>query len=283
MADSTIEISRAVLAALAGGGAVACTTIVAAPQGQSPAPGTKMLVRPDGTTVGSVGGGPLEQAVVRAGLDAIPNHTSDSIYLLADGSEARRQSAGFADSFQVLIEVIEPPATLLVVGAGHIGRSLAKFGAEVGFSVAVLDDRPDYADPALLPEADRVICEDFAQAMKDFPINQSTYIVMVTRGHKQDEISLRASVGRGAAFVGMIGSRRRTSAVLQHLADEGFSEDALAAVHTPIGIDIGAETPEEIAVSIVAELIMVRRGGKGGPMYYRRGAREANATGQPAT
>jgi xanthine dehydrogenase accessory factor len=283
MADSTGEISRAVLAALAGGGAVVCATVVAAPDGQTPAPGAKMLVRPDASTVGSLGGGPLEEAVIRLALEAIPNHSATSVYLLADGTEARRQSAGATGSFQTLIEVIEPPATLLVVGAGHIGRALAKFGAEVGFSVAVLDDRPDYADPALLPEADRVICADFEQAMKDFPINQNTYIVMVTRGHKQDELSLRASIGRGAAFVGMIGSRRRTGAVLQHLADEGFPQDVLDAVHTPIGIDIGAETPEEIAVSIIAELIMVRRGGTGGPMYYRRGAGQTAAIAQPAT
>jgi xanthine dehydrogenase accessory factor len=98
---------------------------------------------------------------------------------------------------------------------------------------------------------------------------------MVSRGHKQDELSLRRTVGRPAAYIGMIGSKRRTSTVLQHLAEEGFSREALDAVHTPIGLDIGAETPEEIAVSILAEIIMVRRGGTGKVMYYRHGRNEA--------
>ncbi|HTE83356.1 MAG TPA: XdhC family protein, partial [Dehalococcoidia bacterium] len=187
------------------------------------------------------------------------------------GREARRGDPNFERAAQVLIEVIEAPATLLVVGAGHIGRSLAKIGAEAGFSVAVLDDRPDYASPELIPEADRVICADFEEALHAFPINPNTYIVMVTRGHKQDELSLRVTVTSPAGYVGMIGSRRRTSAVLQHLLEDGIPKAALDRVHTPIGLDIGAETPGEIAVSIIAEIIMMRRGGHGGSMYYRRG------------
>jgi len=177
----------------------------------------------------------------------------------------------------VLIEVVEPPATLLVVGAGHIGRALARFGAEVGFSVAILDDRPDYADPARIPEADRVICADFEQALDAFPITSSTFVVLVTRGHKQDELSLRKVIGRPAAYIGMIGSKRRTGAVLEHLREEGFPAEVLDRVHTPNGLDIGAETPAEIAISVIAEMIMERRGGSGRPMYYRRG--QAVATG----
>jgi xanthine dehydrogenase accessory factor len=223
----------------------------------------------------------LEEAVRQQALAAFPEHSAGSLYLLEDGREVRRSDPEFENAYQILLEVIEAPATLLVVGAGHIGRSLAKIGAEVGFSVAVLDDRPDYASPELIPEADRVICADFEEALHEFPINENTYIVMVTRGHKQDELSLRATLTSRAAYVGMIGSRRRTGAVLQHLADEGYPQGALERVHTPIGLDIGAETPEEIAVSIIAEIIMVRRGGHGGAMYYRRGqpVSEAHAAG----
>jgi xanthine dehydrogenase accessory factor len=177
--------------------------------------------------------------------------------LLEDGRECRRGDPAFNSAAQVLIEVIEAPSTFLVVGAGHIGRSLAKIGSEAGFSVTVLDDRADYASPELIPEADRVICADFEEALASFPINSNTYIVMVTRGHKQDELSLRATV--------------TSPAVLQHLLEDGIPREALDRVHTPIGLDIGAETPGEIAVSIVAEMIMVRRGGQGGSMYYRRG------------
>jgi xanthine dehydrogenase accessory factor len=271
MPDSTAAISRAVVDAMAGGGTLVSATVVVAPAGGLPPAGTKMLVYPDGRQLGDFGGGPFEKSVVALALAAIPTHAVDSVYLLADGTEGRRQDLDHEGAFQVLLEVVEPPATLLVVGAGHIGRALAKFGAAVDFSVAVLDDRPEYADPSLLPEADRVICADFEEALKAFPINENTYIVMVTRGHKQDELSLRLTATSPAAYVGMIGSRRRTGAVLRHLEDEGLPREALERIHTPIGLDIGAETPEEIAVSIIAEIIMVRRGGRGTPMYYRRG------------
>jgi xanthine dehydrogenase accessory factor len=115
------------------------------------------------------------------------------------------------------------------------------------------------------------MCEDYEVALDRFPIDPNTTIVLVTRGHRQDELSLRRCLGRGAGYLGMIGSKRRTGAVLQHLRDEGFAEEELARVRTPIGLDIGAETPEEIAISIMAEVIMLRRGGQGGPMYSRRG------------
>jgi len=212
--------------------------------------------------------------VARACLDQVRKHGTRLARLDATGAEVAGRHV--ASCYDVLIEVVESPPVLLIVGAGHIGRSLCKLGAAVGFSVAVLDDRPDYANSERLPEAEQVLCEDFERALDRFPINRNTYVVMVSRGHKQDEISLRKTVGRPAAYIGMIGSKRRTSTVLAHLATEGFSPDALEAVHTPIGLDIGAETPEEIAVSILAEIIMVRRGGSGRVMYFRRGLAEAH-------
>lgn len=266
-----LAIVQGVLAALNGGDPVVSATVISAPTGSNLDPGAKMLVRRDGSTLGSLGGGPLEETVRRLAAEAFLEHSTGSVFLLSDGRECRRGDPHFERAAQILIEVIEAPATLLVVGAGHIGRSLAKIGAEAGFSVAVLDDRADYASTELIPEADRVICADFEEALDSFPISSNTYIVMVTRGHKQDELSLRATVTSPAAYVGMIGSRRRTAAVLQHLLEDGIPKEALDRVHTPIGLDIGAETPGEIAVSIVAEIIMARRGGQGGSMYYRRG------------
>ena len=121
--------------------------------------------------------------------------------------------------------------------------------------------------------ADRVICGDFVDELQRFAIDSSTYIVMVSRGHKQDELALREVAASGAAYVGMIGSLRRVSTVLTHLAQEGVPREALERVHTPIGLDIGAETPEEIAVSVVAELVLVRRGGTGQKLSELRRAR----------
>jgi xanthine dehydrogenase accessory factor len=121
--------------------------------------------------------------------------------------------------------------------------------------------------------ADRVICGDLIEELSRLEIDANTYVVLVSRGHKQDELSLREVVRSDAAYVGMIGSRRRVGTVLTHLAREGYPREALERVHTPIGLDIGAETPEEIAVSVVAELIQVRRGGTGQKLSELRKAR----------
>jgi xanthine dehydrogenase accessory factor len=129
-----------------------------------------------------------------------------------------------------------------------------------------------FANAERFPMADRVMAGDVGAHLDAFSIDSSTHVVMVSRGHKIDELALRHVVGRGAAYVGMIGSKRRVSTVLRHLAEEGYSVDALERVFTPIGLDIGAETPEEIAVSIMAEIVMVRRGGKGGQMREGRPA-----------
>ena len=262
------EIARAVLAAMQGGDPVVTATLVG---GNEPgvAVGAKLLVRRDGSTLGGLGGGLLERAVIEHCLAAIPRHAIETVRFTGDGALVEDRHADAA--VEVLIEVVEAPARLLIVGGGHIGRSLCKLGAEVGFSVTVIDDRPDYANRERFPEADHVLCGDFETVLADLPVDHNTYIVLVTRGHKQDELSLRCLVERPAAYLGMIGSKRRTGAVLSHLTDDGFDPAALARVHTPIGLEIGAETPEEIAVSILAELIMVRRGGSGGPMYYRPG------------
>jgi len=127
-----------------------------------------------------------------------------------------------------------------------------------------------YANAERFPMADKTLAGDVEQILRDFPIGGNTYIVMVSRGHKVDEQALRATVARGASYVGMIGSKRRTATVLRHMAEEGIDLEALEAVYTPIGFDIGAETPEEIAVSIMAEIIAVRRRGSGRPMREGR-------------
>jgi len=135
----------------------------------------------------------------------------------------------------------------------------------------VIDDRPEFADPKRFPEAERVIRGRFDEVLADYPLDRTTYFVAVTRGHKHDEASLRSVIGRGAAYVGMIGSRRRARAVLQHLSEEGADAAAIAQVHTPVGLGIGAESPAEIAVSVMAEIILVRRGGDGLPLGEGRG------------
>jgi xanthine dehydrogenase accessory factor len=272
--DLTREISAEVLRAAREGPSVAVATVIAAPEGAVPGPGAKLLVRRDGSHLGSFGGAEFESTLIEdclAAMNEFPRQPVQALYYRPDGPRIHRLEAkGGADAYEVMVEIVEAPVTLLIVGGGHIGLSLATIGAHVGFSVAVMDDRETYANDERFPMADFVKAGDFTQMIADFPIGTNTYVVMVTRGHKQDETALRAVVNRGAGYVGMIGSKRRVSTVLRHLAEEGFAIEALERVYTPIGFDIGAETPEEIAVSIMAEIIAVRRGGSGRPMREGR-------------
>jgi xanthine dehydrogenase accessory factor len=258
-------ILREVTRALETGEPVLVATVVAAPEGGVPA-GTKMLLRPDGTSLGRLDGGPLEAAVRAEAPDAFRRHGVETLYLASDGARLTRGEAARAPSYKVMIEVHERPARLLVIGGGHIGKALAVIGSLCGFSVEVVDDRAEYANEERFPEADRVTQGRFEEVLDGYPIDANTYIVCVTRGHRHDETSLRLVVDSPAAYVGMIGSRRRVGAVLQHLAEDGADPEHVSRVRTPIGLDIGAETPEEIAVAIMGEIILERRGGSGAPM-----------------
>ena len=275
MSDIRAQIAGEIVRASLEGKAVAVATVVRAPQGAAARIGGKLLVRADGSRLGSIGGGPLEEAIAAACLAALtqlPRTAVETIFYAANGERLHRLEAS-ADEVEVMIEVIERPATLLIVGGGHVGQSLATIAALAGFSVTVLDDRSAFANQERFPMADRVICGDFVEELRKFAIDAATYIVMVSRGHKQDELALREVAASGAAYVGMIGSLRRVSTVLTHLAQEGVPREALERVYTPIGLDIGAETPEEIAVSVVAELVLVRRGGSGQKLSELRRAR----------
>jgi xanthine dehydrogenase accessory factor len=272
--DVSRDISVEVLRALREGPPVAVATVIAAPEGANPGAGAKLLVRKDGRNLGSFGGGSFEQAVIEdciTAMDEFPRRPVQALYYQPEGARIHRLEArGGTNAYEIMVELIEAPVTLLIIGGGHIGLSLATIGEHAGFSVAVMDDREMYANAERFPMADFVKHGDFNQMLADFPIGTNTYIVMVSRGHKQDETALRAVVTRGAGYVGMIGSKRRVSTVLRHLAEEGVPVEALERVYTPIGFDIGAETPEEIAVSIMAEIIMVRRGGSGKQMREGR-------------
>ncbi len=268
MADPALiaQITKEVAAALAEGPPILVATIVAVPEGRKDILGAKMLVRGDGSALGSLDDGPLDDLVKREATDSVRRGGVETITVSPEGQALSRGDSRDRPVFQLMLEVHERPATLLIIGGGHIGKALAVIGDLCAFSVEIVDDRPEYANAERFPEADRITRGRFDEVLADYPIDKNTYIVCVTRGHRHDEMSLRAVVGSPAAYVGMIGSRRRVRAVLQHLLDEGIDSESVGRVHTPIGLDIGAETPEEIAVSIMAEIIMRRRGGSGKPM-----------------
>ena len=164
----------------------------------------------------------------------------------------------------LFLEPVFPPSQLVIAGAGHIGKALAHLGHLLNFEVTVIDDRVEYANSGNLPDADWIIVDDIGTALKNMSITSDSYIVIVTRGHRHDSDALRNCISRPAPYIGMIGSKRRIKACFIRFRDEdGISEELLNKVHAPIGLDIGSETPEEIALSIIAEMIKVRRGGSG--------------------
>jgi xanthine dehydrogenase accessory factor len=267
-----LELTQRLLEAAQGGEPVVVVSVLE-PGPLELTPGSRLLVERDGRRLGTLGSAELDALVAAHAEDMFTRHAAETLYVTESGLSERTVPGATS----LYAEVIESKPAFVVIGAGHIGRSLSKLADFLDFHVVVIDDREEFADPERLPEADQVICQDYEEALDRLPVNANTSIVMVTRGHKQDEVALRHAIGRGAAYVGMIGSRRRTSAVLQHLAEDGFDPEELARVRTPIGLDIGAETPEEIAIAIMAEVVMLRRGGSAAPMYWRRG----RSSGEP--
>jgi xanthine dehydrogenase accessory factor len=261
-----IELTRRMLAAAEGGEPVLVASVLEPGPRAGLKQGDRLLVTPAGERLGTLGEPTLDDLVASQAPASFAGHTNATVYVGGDGLSERT----IEGATSLYLEVIEAKPVFVVIGAGHVGRAISKLADFLDFHVAVIDDREDYADPEQLPEADEVICADFEEAIDNYPITANTHVVMVTRGHRQDEVSLRRVLGRGARYVGMIGSKRRTATVLQHLRDEGYDPDELAKVRTPIGLDIGAESPEEIAVSVLAEVIMLNRGGTGAPMYFRR-------------
>jgi xanthine dehydrogenase accessory factor len=262
-----LEQTKRLLAAADGSEPPVVLASVFEPGGADLAPGARLIVPREGPWIGSLGDPALDLLVAEAAPEYLQRHAREVVYVTGSGLSPRTVAGATA----LYVEVVEHRPVFLIVGAGHIGRCLAKLAKFLDYHVAIVDDREDFADPERVPEADEVICEDFEAALDAYPIGSNTAVVMVTRGHKQDELALRRTLGRGAGYLGMIGSKRRTGAVLEHLRDEGFDAADLARVRTPIGLDIGAETPEEIAISIMAEVLMLRRGATGTAMYHRPG------------
>jgi len=277
-----MQIIKASEAALAGGEPVVVATVTSAGSAGDVVAGEKLLVRPDGSTLGRFERVALERAVIEAArevFDAFPRVPVETLYFRDDGAAVTRWHQARPGDAQVMLQLFEPPARLVVVGAGHVGLAVAEIGEMLGFGVTVVDDREEFANAERFPMAEAIHCAPTEDAFERIAFDRSTFVVLVSRGHRQDEEALRAVMGRGAGYVGMIGSKRRTATVLEHLAAEGFDRAELERVATPIGLDVGAETPAEIAVSILAEITLVRRGGTGARMSSERPRMRSPARG----
>jgi len=225
--------------------------------------GAKMLIHEDGKILGSVGGGCMEAEVWQEAMKAIAEEKPRTVHFDLTGREAVESGMICGGVMDIYIEPIIPTPKVFIFGGGHISLFVAKMSAMVGFQVAVIDDRPQFADKDRFPEAEEVIAEEFPLALPKLKVNRSSYLVIVTRGHAYDQEVLEWAVNTEVKYIGMIGSRKKIQTVYANLEEKGITREKLQRVHAPIGVDIGAVTPEEIAVSIVAEMIKVRRGTKG--------------------
>ena len=211
--------------------------------------------------VGSFGDAVLDDGALALGTQRLEEHRASTkgLYELKSAS---------GSTVQVYVEVHYPQPDLVIVGAGHIAQPLCSMGALMGFRVIVVDDRPDFATRERFPEAERIVRVDFMDPFADIPIHSTSHIVLVTRGHKYDFECLRHLLKTEVEppYVGMIGSRRRIRAAFSQLQGEGMPKDRLSRVRAPVGLDIGAETPVEIAVAVAAEIVLQWRGGTGVPM-----------------
>ncbi|MFH1349421.1 MAG: XdhC family aldehyde oxidoreductase maturation factor [Pseudomonadota bacterium] len=211
----------------------------------------KIFIEADGKRIGSLPGIQQVEKTLLDGIERVIEKRQPTIILFRDD---------IGDELDLFIEPVLSEPVLYIFGGGHISTQIVPLASRVGFKVVVIDDRQEFAHPEKFPEATEVYQYPFEGLMDKLPVGDASFLVIVTRGHIHDKTVLTQSLKTPAKYIGMIGSRRKRHLVYQKLLEEGFTEKDLNRVHAPIGLDIGAETPEEIAVSIVAELIMVRAG-----------------------
>jgi xanthine dehydrogenase accessory factor len=257
---SDVEIYQAIVQAKQENRAAALATVIRA-RGSVPRHATsKMLVFPDGQIVGTVGGGELESRTIEASKEAIQQGLARLEHYSLAGP--REDAVGVCGGeVEVFIEPILPPPTVLILGCGHVGAAVAHLAKWLGFRVVVSDDRQELCTPDHLPDADGYLPGEISQVLSEFPFDSQTYVVAVTRGYPFDVAAIPIVLESKAPYMGVIGSRRRWTTTVKELKALGIDEDALKQIHSPIGLHLGAETPEEIAVSIMAEIIMLRNQG----------------------
>jgi xanthine dehydrogenase accessory factor len=218
----------------------------------------KMLVRDDGSIAGTVGGGCVEAEVWQAARDVMESEKPKSLTFNLNNNPSYDTGLVCGGTLEVFVEPILPIAELLLFGAGHVSQSVANIASLAGFEVTVVDDREAYANKARFPSA-TVVAEDFEKALETLSPRENSYIVIVTRGHRDDMRVLRWAVTTEARYIGMIGSKRKVATTYKELEKQGVPTSAFERVNAPVGLEIGAVTPEEIAVAIVAELIACKR------------------------
>lgn len=227
--------------------------------------GSKMLVYPDGHFIGTVGGGELENRVIKAALQSIQDESTQKLsYTMADPSRGDPGVCG--GQVEVFVEPILPAPFLVVIGAGHVGKAVVHLAKWLGYRVALSDDRVEFCNPESTPDADAYYPVSMSELPKHVSIDKRTILILTTRGSAIDVAGLSPLLDSPAAYIGIIGSKRRWATTFKALQEKGISGPKISKVHSPMGLELQAETPEEIAVSIMAEVMMLKDKSTGEPM-----------------
>jgi len=219
----------------------------------------KLLVREDGSMTGTIGGGCVEAEVWTAAREVIETEKPKRLAFNLGQDAAYDNGLICGGQIEVFIEPVLPLPRAFIFGAGHISKSLSKVANLAGFATVVVDDRDTFASRERFPEAEAVHAGEYEQIVPTLPVNETSYIIIVTRGHRDDMRVLKLAISTPARYIAMIGSKRKVLNVVRELEKEGLPREAFARLHAPMGLDIGAISPEEIAVSVAAEMIAVRR------------------------
>ena len=246
-----ITVGNEILEAYDGGQPVSLATVVNAVDG-GPALGSKLLLRSDGTVSGSFGNAEFDAQVIEVSRKVADIGSNES-FNLSDGTEV------FVDGFTT-------PPTLVMVGGGHVGKATADLAYSLGYRVYLVDDRPEFCNEERFPYAEERVIETYDKWTDHLDLNVNSFVVVATRGHRFDDMALESALKTRARYIGVLGSRRKTIMIYRRLLQQGVPLERIKEVYAPIGLNIGAVEPEELAVSIMSEIIMVRRGGEGGQM-----------------
>src|SRR6266540_6126160 len=224
--------------------------------------GSKMLVYPNGKFIGTVGGGELENRVMKTSRESLNSGGAVTLsYTMADPSRGDPGVCG--GTVEVFVEPILPPAMIVVIGAGHVGKAVVHLAKWLGFRVAVSDDREEFCNPESVPGADAYYPVPMDKLAESLNVTRQTYLVVTSRGSNVDAAGLPPLLDTNAAYIGVIGSKRRWATTVKALKEKGVADEKIAKVHSPMGLELQAETPEEIAVSIMAEILVLRDKGTG--------------------
>ena len=250
--EDYLDFAKEIDAAYRGEGAVAVANLIKPAPGSDVPLGGKLFIREDGFTEGTLGDSEMDEAAKAKAIELMVHGKNE--YIIAE------------NGVEYFVEAFTTPPQLVICGGGHVSKAIAAHAKSLGFRLFITDDRDEFANKQRFPEADMIVAKNPEEALKELPINPNTFIVVATRGHKFDNVALAAAAATSARYVGLMGSKRKTILIYEDLVRMGISLERLNEIRSPIGLDISARTPEEIAISIIGEVLMFRLGGTGRTM-----------------